>query len=69
MKYYSGTVAYETTWTAPADTRRAGGRVFLGLGDVRELANIYVNKHAVATLWKTPYRADITNGLLPAAMQ
>ena len=32
----------------------------LDLGDVRELAEVFVNGKSAGVLWKTPFRADIT---------
>ena len=32
----------------------------LDLGDVRELAEIYVNGRSAGVLWKPPFRADVT---------
>ena len=63
VKYFSGTASYQTTWTATPQSRPAGARIMLDLGDVRELADVVVNKQPVGTLWKPPYRVDITKAL------
>ena len=35
--------------------------IILDLGEVRELASIAVNGKAVGTVWRAPFRVDITN--------
>ena len=37
--------------------------MILDLGDVRELADVVVNKQPIATVWRPPYRVDITKAL------
>lgn len=40
---------------------QAGGRVFLDLGEVRELAEVMVNGKKFDPLWHPPFRVDITD--------
>ena len=58
IRYYSGTAVYRKT--VPAPERKAGERIELDLGEVRELAQVKVNGKALPVLWKKPYRVDIT---------
>lgn len=58
-KYFSGTGTYTRIFDIPA--LRPGNRLYLDLGDVRELCRIRINKKPVATLWKAPFRVDITD--------
>ena len=37
----------------------------LDLGDVRELAEVFVNGKSAGVLWKAPFRADITSLVKP----
>ncbi|MBO7067195.1 MAG: hypothetical protein J6W52_00705 [Bacteroidaceae bacterium] len=37
-----------------------GGRLFLNLGKVEEIAVVSVNGHVTDTLWAEPYETDIT---------
>jgi len=65
VRYYSGTGIYHKTFYIPADWLGAGKYVHLDLGEVRELAEIFVNGHSAGVVWKPPYRADITSFLKP----
>lgn len=58
IRYYSGTAVYRKTVSAPE--LKAGERLELDLGDVRELAQVKVNGKALPVLWKKPYRVDVT---------
>ena len=46
-----------------------GERLFIDLGDVRDIAVVKVNGKPVGTLWKLPYRADITEMAKPGENQ
>jgi hypothetical protein len=61
VKYYSGAGFYTKTFNVPADWLAGGRRVYLDLGDVRELAEVSVNGKSAGVLWKPPFRADITS--------
>ena len=61
VKYYSGAGFYTKTLNVPADRLASGRKVHLDLGDVRELAEVFVNGKSAGILWKPPYRADITS--------
>jgi hypothetical protein len=53
---FSGTACYTRTWTCPDVPT---GRVELDLGDVRDLARVYVNGREAAVLWGRPFRCEI----------
>ncbi len=61
VKYFSGTAVYagHFSWAAP----RADARVFLDLGDVRNIAAVTLNGRDLGILWKKPFRADLTGVL------
>jgi hypothetical protein len=61
VKYYSGTATYRKTIDMPA--AKAGQRVLLDLGDVRELAEVTLNGRPVGISWHPPYRLDVTSAL------
>jgi hypothetical protein len=63
IKYFSGTATYSKTITAPADASKSGGRVFLDLGRVADIAEVSVNGKPVGTVWAPPYRVDVTEAL------
>ena len=58
IKYFSGTAEYSNTFTL--DVIPEGTQVLLDLGTVRELASVKVNGEDCGTVWKEPYRVDIS---------
>jgi hypothetical protein len=67
VKYFSGTATYTTTVEAPAGWFAPGARLWLDLGDVRDLAEVSVNGTALGVVWKRPFRAEITAAAKPGA--
>ena len=63
VRYFSGTATYTKTVQASREWRRPGRRLFLDLGSVADVADVAVNGRAVDTVWKPPYRVDITSAL------
>jgi hypothetical protein len=61
VKYFSGTATYSRAIDVPAAALRPGRRVFLDLGRVEVLAHVTVNGKDLGTVWKAPYRVDITD--------
>lgn len=60
VKYYSGTIRYTNTFKADL---LDGYKVFLDLGNVQEIADVYINNRKVGTTWIAPFRIDITDFL------
>ncbi len=60
MKFYSGHVSYETTFNYE---KNDDAQVFINLGDVENIATVYVNGENCGTLWFAPYAVDITNAV------
>jgi hypothetical protein len=67
VRYFSGTATYTRRITVPVDATRAGRRTYLDLGRVEVLAHVTVNGHDLGTLWKAPFRVDITDAMRPGA--
>jgi hypothetical protein len=67
VKYFSGTATYTKVVVAPRDWFQHGARLWIDLGDVKELAEVSVNDTPLGVLWKTPFRADATEALKPGA--
>lgn len=66
IRYFSGTGTYSRE--VKLDRRlMSGARVWLDLGEVGELADVVVNGRPLRTLWKPPYRLEITEALLPGS--
>jgi len=67
IKYFSGVGSYAKIVEAPAEWFSTGAKLWLDLGDVKNLAEVTVNGQALGTLWKTPFRMDVTSALKPGA--
>jgi hypothetical protein len=65
VEYYSGSGYYNKTNDIPANWFGSGRNVYLDLGDVRELAEVFVNGKSAGVLWKPPFRAEISSILKP----
>jgi hypothetical protein len=64
IKFYSGTAVYEKTFELPK-TRTKKTKIWLDLGNVRELAEVRVNGKSCGVTWSPPFRVDITNAAKP----
>ncbi|MFC2141546.1 glycosyl hydrolase [Acidobacteriota bacterium] len=60
VKHYSGAGIYTRGLNLSCDWLGDGRRIHLDLGNVRELAEVFVNGKSAGVLWKAPFRADIT---------
>jgi len=69
VKYFSGTATYTKTLQAPRAWFRSGAQILLDLGAVGDLAEVSINGRALGTLWKLPYRVDVTQALKPGGNQ
>lgn len=63
IKYYSGTAVYRKSFPAPAERQRKGQRIWLDLGNLRELAEVRLNGKDLGIVWMPPFRIDITAAL------
>jgi hypothetical protein len=63
VKYFSGTATYTKSIDAPAAWFQPGARLWLDLGDVKNLAEVSVNGQALGIVWKKPFRVDVTTAL------
>lgn len=71
LKYFSGRAVYEKTVKIPALALDGGRALILDLGEVHEIANVWVNGKFVACLWEAPYRVTVPSSFLgqrPASM-
>ena len=66
VKYFSGTATYVKEIDVPWAPGGSDSAVTLDLGRVKNIAEVLVNgERCGGTLWKPPFRADITNALKP----
>jgi hypothetical protein len=61
VKFFSGTATYARSLDVPADFLGADRRVILDLGRVEVIASVRVNGREAGTVWKEPYRLDVTD--------
>ncbi len=60
VKFYSGHATYTTTFKLG---RKPKGNILLDLGNVADIATVYVNGHECGTAWTAPYAVDITKAV------
>jgi len=63
VKYFSGIGTYTKSVDAPADWFKNGSRLWLDLGDVKNIAEITINGKDLGQTWHAPYRVDVTSAL------
>jgi hypothetical protein len=63
VKYFSGTATYSKRFSVPAGATAGDKRLFLDLGWVEVLAEVRLNSKELGSLWKAPYRVDITEAV------
>jgi len=63
IKYYSGTAVYQKEIELPKI--KNGERLFVDLGEVKNLAEVRVNGQKMGIAWKPPYRVEITKAAQP----
>jgi hypothetical protein len=69
IKYFSGSATYAKTIEIPASAFTPGAHLWLDLGDVEDIANVSVNGKEQGIVWKTPFRIDVTQALVPGSNQ
>ena len=61
IKYFSGTASYYKTISIQEEDIQNYALIHLSLGDVCDVAEVFLNGKSAGILWKEPYRLDITN--------
>jgi hypothetical protein len=65
VKYFSGAATYTKAFALPSGLIAKDQRLYLDLGNVAVIAEVRLNGKALGTLWKAPYRVEITEALKP----
>ena len=65
VKYFSGTATYVKDIDIPADLLAKGNRLYLDLGEVKNLAQVKLNGTDLGILWKPPFHVDIASAAKP----
>jgi hypothetical protein len=66
IKYFSGVASYTSKFTAPKGWK-TGQPLWIDLGEVKELAEVWVNGKQAGTAWHAPYRVDVSAFAKPGA--
>ncbi len=61
IKYFSGTASYQHTFNL-ADVEE-GASYYIDLGEVKNIAEVFINGKKVGVAWKTPFVLDITEAV------
>jgi hypothetical protein len=67
VKYFSGIGTYTSTVQASPDWFKKGARLWIDLGDVKNLAVVNINGKTIGQTWHAPYRVDVSNAFKPGA--
>ncbi|HOW84589.1 MAG TPA: glycosyl hydrolase [Candidatus Aminicenantes bacterium] len=62
IRAFSGIATYRTTFELPS-AMASGGRLFLQLGDLAEIAEVAVNGKRLGVVWLPPYRVEISGAV------
>ncbi|MHB8969815.1 MAG: glycosylhydrolase-like jelly roll fold domain-containing protein [Pirellulaceae bacterium] len=66
IKFFSGTASYQESFDLPEPLRQGGRRIYLDLGNVRNVAEVRLNGTNLGVVWTVPFRLDITHVVKPA---
>ncbi len=65
VKHFSGTATDHKEFTLPANLAGRDLHLVLDLGEVREIADVWLNGHHLGILWKPSFRVDISKAVKP----
>jgi hypothetical protein len=65
IKSFSGTAAYHKTLEIPAKRLGPGRRVYLDLGTLCDVGEVFLNGRPLGIVWKPPFRVDLTPAARP----
>jgi hypothetical protein len=67
VRYFSGTATYDTAFEVPAALLSSHPALFLDLGRVKNFAEVRINGRRLETLWKAPFRLEVTGLVKPGS--
>lgn len=65
IKYFSGSAKYINEINVPLKAIEKGNKVELDFGEVKNIATVIINGKEIITLWKPPFKIDVTDILCP----
>lgn len=63
VKYFSGTASYETPFTVSDEQAGNAENLLIDLGDMKEVAEVFLNGQSLGVLWTPPYRLPVAGAL------
>ena len=63
IRHFSGTATYEKTFNIQDSAINDQYRIYLDLGEVKNIAEVTLNGKELGIIWKPPFRIDVTNAL------
>jgi hypothetical protein len=67
IKYFSGTATYTNTFQIKSSLINEGSKLWIDLGDVKNLAEVIVNGKSLGVVWKKPFRVEASKALRAGA--
>lgn len=64
VKHFSGTSVYELSFDFPGRSSESGIKYDLDLGEVANIARVYLNGKDMGYVWTKPYRIEIADALI-----
>ena len=65
IKYFSGIATYTKPFVVPDELIAPARRLYLDLGQVAVIAQLKMNGKELGTLWKPPFRVEVTEAVRP----
>jgi hypothetical protein len=65
IKYFSGIATYQKEFELSRNFLTSDNLLYLDLGKVKMIADVYLNGSHLGILWKPPFQVDITNSVMP----
>ncbi|WP_295671731.1 glycosylhydrolase-like jelly roll fold domain-containing protein [uncultured Mucilaginibacter sp.] len=63
IKYYSGIAVYKKEFNLQANVSIAHGKIYLDLGDIKNLARVKLNGKDLGVIWTAPWHVDISSAI------
>ncbi len=63
IKYYSGIAVYRKSFNLPSSATAGSSKLYLDLGEVKNMARIRLNGKDLGVVWTAPWKVDITGAV------
>ncbi len=63
INYFSGTASYTNSFNISKETLQSQGNIALDLGEVLDVAEVFVNGKSAGIVWTSPFKVNIQNYL------